>query len=108
MFAKLEIPLLGVIENMSHYRCPACGHVDHIFASGGGKRLAQEFGVELLGQLPIDNTVSAGGETGNPVVNSVPDGEHAKVFLELAANVALAAAKLQATGPKRSSLLRTV
>lgn len=108
MFAKLEIPLLGVVENMSLYRCPACGHVDHIFASGGGRRLAEELEVPLLGQLPIDNTVSVGGETGNPVVNAVPDGEHAKVFRELAANVALAAAKLHATGPKRSSLLRTI
>ncbi len=108
MFAKLEVPVLGVVENMSYYRCPACGHVDNIFASGGGKRLAAELGVELLGQLPIDNKVSAGGETGNPVVNSAPDSEHAQVFLQLAANVALSAAKLHATGPKRSSLLRTV
>ena len=108
MFAKLEVPLLGLIENMSHYRCPACGHVDHIFSSGGGKRLAEELGIELLGQLPIDNAVSAGGETGKPVILAVPDGEHAKVFLDTAANVALAAAKLHATGPKRSSMLRTV
>jgi ATP-binding protein involved in chromosome partitioning len=108
MFAKLEIPVLGVIENMSRYRCPACGHVDHIFASGGGKRLAAELGVELLAELPIDPVVSTGGETGNPVVNSAPDGEHAAAFLDLAAKVGLAAAKLHATGPKRSSLLRTV
>ena len=108
MFAKLEVPVLGVVENMSHYRCPACGHVDHIFASGGGKRLAEELDVALLGQLPIDNKVSTGGETGNPVVNSAPDSEHAKAFLDLAATVALEAAKRQATGPKRSSLLRTV
>ncbi len=108
MFAKLEVPVLGVVENMSHYRCPACGHVDHIFSSGGGKRLSEEIGVELVGQLPIDHKVSAGGETGNPVVNSAPDSEHAKAFLDVAATVALAAAKLHATGPKRSSLLRTV
>ncbi|NVB38999.1 Mrp/NBP35 family ATP-binding protein [Pseudenhygromyxa sp. WMMC2535] len=108
MFAKLEIPVLGVVENMSHYRCPACGHVDHIFASGGGKRLAEELEVSLLGQLPIDAKVSAGGETGNPVVHSAPDSEHAKAFLSLAATVALEAAKRHATGPKRSSLLRTV
>jgi ATP-binding protein involved in chromosome partitioning len=108
MFAKLEVPVLGVIENMSHYRCPACGHVDHIFASGGGKRLAAELDVTLLGQLPLDTKVSTGGEVGNPVVNSAPDTEHAKTFLSLAATVALETAKRQATGPKRSSLLRTV
>ena len=108
MFAKLEVPVLGIVENMSHYRCPSCGHVDHIFASGGGKRLSEELDVALLGQLPIDSKVSAGGETGNPVVNAAPDSEHATVFFELAAAVALEAAKLHATGPKRSSLLRTV
>lgn len=108
MFGKLEVPVLGVVENMSHYRCPACGHVDHIFASGGGKRLAEEIGARLLGQLPIDNKVSTGGETGNPVVSLAPDSEHAKVFLELAGEVALEAAKKHATGPVRSSLLRTV
>ena len=108
MFGKLEVPLLGLIENMSHYRCPSCGHVDHVFSSGGGKRLAEELGVELLGQLPLDNSVSAGGERGNPVVNSQPDGVHAKVFMDTSANVALSASKMHATGPKRSSLLRTV
>ena len=108
MFNKIEVPVLGVVENMSHYRCPACGHVDHIFQSGGGRRIAEEIGASLLGQLPIDHKVSTGGEVGNPVVNAAPDSEHAKVFLELAASVALEAAKLHALGPKRSSLLRTV
>ena len=108
MFGKLEIPVLGVIENMSLYRCPSCGHVDRIFASGGGKRLAEELGTELLGELPIDNKVSHGGETGVPVIVADPDGEHAEVLRRTAAEVALTAAKRAATGPRRSTLLRTV
>jgi ATP-binding protein involved in chromosome partitioning len=108
MFGKTEVPILGVIENMSHYTCPACGHTDHIFSVGGGKRLADEIGTELLGQLPIDNKVSQGGESGVPVVVAAPESEHAKCFLDVAARVALETAKASATGPKRSSRLRTV
>lgn len=108
MFQKLEVPLLGVLENMSHYTCPACGHVDEIFSTGGGKRLAQELGLELLGRLPIDNRVSFGGESGVPVVESVPDGPHAKIFEQVAIKTAFAVSKAGATGPVRSSHLRTV
>ena len=108
MFNKLEVPIVGVVENMSHYTCPACGHHDNIFASGGGKRLAQELGVPLLGQVPIDNRVSFGGEAGVPVVEGAPGSEQARVFTEIAAQAAFAVSKASATGPKRSSLLRTV
>ena len=108
MFTKVEVPVIGVLENMSYYRCPACGHQDHIFASGGGKRLAEEIKVDLLGRLPLDTKVSQGGESGQPVVTAAPESEHAKIFLDVAARVALEAAKLSATGPKRSSRLRTI
>src|SRR5690606_21916159 len=83
MFNKLEVPILGVVENMSHYTCPACGHHDNIFASGGGKTLARELGVELLGQVPIDNRVSHGGESGVPVVEGAPGSEQARVLNEV-------------------------
>lgn len=108
MFQKLEVPVLGVVENMSYYVCPSCGHRDHIFASGGGKVLAQELGVELLGQVPVDNRVSFGGEAGVPVVEGAPDSDQARIFTQIAARGALAVSRLSATGPKRSSLLRTV
>ena len=108
MFHKLEVPILGVVENMSHYVCPACGHHDAIFASGGGVSLAREVGVPLLGQVPIDNKISYGGESGVPVVDAAPDSPQAKALLEVAAHAAMAVSRLSATGPKRSSLLRTV
>ncbi|HET6585177.1 MAG TPA: Mrp/NBP35 family ATP-binding protein [Nannocystaceae bacterium] len=108
MFAKLEVPVLGVAENMSHYRCPACGHSDDIFGAGGGERLAREIGTELLARIPIDPRVAFGGDAGRPVVESNPDGDVAAAFIELAAKAALAASVRSATGPKRSSLLRTV
>jgi ATP-binding protein involved in chromosome partitioning len=108
MFAKVEVPLLGVVENMSHYRCPACGHHEAVFGSGGGRRLSEEYGAEFLGEIPIDTSIAAGGETGRPVVESVPDGPHAAALRGVAARAALAASRRSATGPKRSSLLRTI
>jgi ATP-binding protein involved in chromosome partitioning len=108
MFQKLEVPILGVVENMSHYVCPACGHHDHIFSSGGGVSLARSLEVPLLGQVPIDNKISYGGEAGVPVVEAAPESAQAKALIEVAAQAAFAVSKLSATGPKRSSLLRTV
>lgn len=108
MFGKLEVPVLGVAENMSHYRCPACGHHDEIFGAGGGQRLAEEFDTEVLARIPIDPAVGYGGEAGTPIVESSPDGEQAKAFIELAAQAAMRASKRSATGPRRSALLRTV
>jgi ATP-binding protein involved in chromosome partitioning len=108
MFAKLEVPVLGIAENMSTYRCPACGHLEDIFGAGGGTRLADEFGVQLLAKIPIDPRVATGGEVGRPVVESDPDGEIAAAFTEVAIRAALGASVRSATGPKRSSLLRTV
>ena len=108
MFKKVEVPLAGILENMSYYDCPSCGHHDAIFASGGGQRLADELGAPLLGKLPIDRKISQGGERGEPVVVSDPEGSHAQCFKEVAARVALECARLSATGPRRSSLLRTV
>lgn len=108
MFNKLEVPIVGIVENMSHYTCPACGHHDHIFSSGGGKALAEELGIELLGQVPIDNRISYGGESGVPVVEAGAGTPQAQALVQVAARAALAISKLSATGPKRSSLLRTV
>ena len=108
MFNKLEVPIVGVVENMSHYVCPACGYRDNIFAAGGGRNLARELNVPLLGQVPINNQISHGGEAGAPVVEAVPDGDQARVLIDIAAQAALAISKLSASGPKRSTMLRTV
>jgi len=108
MFKKLEVPVVGVVENMSYYRCPACGHHDEIFGVGGGKRLAEEFSVDVLGHVPIDPKVAFGGESGRPIVETAPQSDIAQALQGIAARVALETSKLSATGPKRSSLLRTV
>ena len=108
MFKKVEIPLLGVVENMSFYRCPSCGHHDEIFSHGGGKRLAGELETEFLGEIPIDTRIRFGGDSGVPVVVSAPDSEHATRFLEMASKVALRIADRVLAQPKRSSRLAII
>jgi len=73
MFEKVEIPILGIVENMSFYKCPACGHTDEIFSHGGGKRLAQEVGADFFGEIPIDTRIRFGGDAGVPIVVASPD-----------------------------------
>ncbi len=108
MFKKVEIPIIGVIENMAYYTCPSCGHHDEIFSRGGGKRLAAEAGTAFLGEVPIDSKVRFGGDTGNPVVLAAPDSEHAKIFMDLAARVASRLVSHVLSGPRRVASLVTI
>ncbi|MEE9384428.1 MAG: Mrp/NBP35 family ATP-binding protein [Nannocystaceae bacterium] len=108
MFNTLEVPVVGVVENMSFYQCPSCGHHDHIFSSGGGARLAKEIGVELIGEIPIDARIGHGGEIGKPVVHAAPDSPITTTYRTVAARAALELAKRSSTGPRRSVKLRTV
>ncbi len=105
MFKKVEIPIVGVIENMSYYVCPACGHNDAIFSSGGGKELARAVDTEFLGEIPIDGRVRHGGDSGVPIVVGVPEGEHAKIFMALAERVAGRIVTTVLSGPRRSASL---
>ncbi len=108
MFDKVEIPILGVIENMSYYECPSCSHRDEIFSHGGGRRLAQEMDVEFLGELPIDSRIRLGGDSGVPIVASAPDSTNAGIFMELATKVALNVAERVLSKPKRSPRLAVI
>ena len=101
MFKKVEVPILGVVENMSHYVCPACGHNDDIFSRGGGRKLAEQLGVTFLGEVPIDAKIRFGGDAGRPVVVGAPDGEHAKVFRQIAARAAGRISVLTHASPRR-------
>ncbi len=84
MFRKLEIPVLGIIENMASFACPECGHLEHIFGEGGGSRTAKELEVPFLGSIPLDPAVVVGGDEGKPVVTSRPDSPTAQAFIQLA------------------------
>lgn len=87
MFKKVNVPVLGIVENMSTFPCPHCGEVTNIFGSGGGRREAERLGVPLLAQLPIDPRVTAGGDRGVPIVAEDPKAPVSAAFFELAAAV---------------------
>jgi ATP-binding protein involved in chromosome partitioning len=108
MFEKVEIPILGIVENMSYYKCPACGHTDEIFSHGGGKRLAQEVGADFFGEIPIDTRIRFGGDAGVPIVMASPDSENAQRFMDLASKAALKIAAGVLSKPKRSPRLAVI
>lgn len=108
MFEKVEIPVLGIVENMSFYVCPSCGHHDEIFSHGGGKRLAQESGVDFLGEIPIDARIRFGGDSGVPIVAALPDSEHARTFMDIASQAALKIAAGILSRPRRSPRLAVI
>ena len=92
MFREVDVPVLGIVENMSVYHCPECGHEAHIFRSGGGRRTADELGVPLIGSVPIDPQVAEAGDAGTPVVLAYPDSGVAEAFRGIAEVVAEALA----------------
>ena len=88
MFKRLNVPILGVVENMSYFVCPHCGEKTNIFSSGGGRRIAKERDVEFLGEIPIGIAVREQSDMGVPVVSARPDSPEALVYKELAFRVA--------------------
>ncbi|MBV8537544.1 MAG: iron-sulfur cluster carrier protein ApbC [Alphaproteobacteria bacterium] len=84
MFRKVEVPVLGIIENMSYHVCSNCGHVEHIFDHGGAKREAERLATEFLGELPLHIAIRETSDGGQPIVVSQPDSEHAKAYRRIA------------------------
>ena len=84
MFRKMDVEVLGIVENMAHFSCPSCGHVEHIFGSGGGQRTALELNIPLLGSIPIDPSIVSGGDSGHPIVLEHPESAAARAFAEVA------------------------
>jgi ATP-binding protein involved in chromosome partitioning len=95
MFEKVGIPILGVVENMSFHRCPQCGHESHIFGAGGAERMSKDYHTELLGQLPLDESIRSQADSGKPTVVSDPDGELAAIYKKIARRCAVKIAELQ-------------
>ena len=84
MFEKVAVPVLGIIENMSIHVCSHCGHSEHIFGAGGGARMAAEYGVKLLGELPLDAHIREEADGGRPTVVAAPDSSRARAYFEMA------------------------
>ncbi len=84
MFRKVDVPVLGLIENMSYFCCPNCGHRTEIFGHGGARREAAAMGLDFLGEIPLDIVIRETSDGGHPIVAADPDGEHAKAYLAIA------------------------
>ncbi|MDR0529723.1 MAG: iron-sulfur cluster carrier protein ApbC [Zoogloeaceae bacterium] len=88
MFGKVGIPILGVVENMSIHVCSHCGHVEHLFGSGGGEKMHEELGVECLGWLPLELSIREGMDTGVPVMVSAAESRVAEIYRGIARQMA--------------------
>ncbi len=84
MFRKVDVPVFGIIENMSYYVCPQCGHRAEIFAYGGAKKIAQELNCDFLGEIPLDSGIRETSDSGVPIVAFAADNKHTKVYLDIA------------------------
>ncbi|MCW5730274.1 MAG: iron-sulfur cluster carrier protein ApbC [Alphaproteobacteria bacterium] len=88
MFRKVDVPVFGIVENMSYFSCPNCGHRADIFSHGGAKRTAEELGCDFLGEIPLHMDIRETSDGGEPIVVSRPGSEQAKAYLRLAEMVA--------------------
>ncbi|KAF1695700.1 iron-sulfur cluster carrier protein ApbC [Pseudoxanthomonas koreensis] len=105
MFEKVNVPVLGIVENMAVHVCSNCGHAEHLFGEGGGRAMAARYGVPLLGSLPLDLRIREQGDAGMPVVAAAPDSAPAQAYLAAAqAMAAQLAARPRASIPIASSL----
>ena len=89
MFEKVGVPILGIVENMAVHVCTQCGHVEHIFGADGGKKMAEQYGVDYLGALPLNLSIREQADAGRPSVVSDPDGEIAGIYKTVARQVAV-------------------
>jgi len=87
MFKRVNVPVLGIVENMSYFLCPSCGSRSDIFGHGGARQEAERQGVPFLGEVPLHMTIREKSDSGMPVVATEPDGVHAKIYREIAAKV---------------------
>lgn len=88
MFRKVDVPVLGIVENMAVHICTNCGNVDHLFGTGGGDHIAKEYGVPLLGSLPLARSIREQSDGGNPPVAAEPNGPVAAIYREIARRTA--------------------
>ena len=89
MFEKVGVPILGIVENMAVHVCTNCGHAEHIFGEGGGKRMAADYQMDYLGALPLDMQIRLQADSGTPTVVADPDGEVAQIYKQVARSVAV-------------------
>ena len=106
MFEKVEVPVLGIVENMAVHTCSNCGHVEHLFGAGGGEKMAAQYGVPLLGALPLQIDIREQGDVGTPITAAQPESSAAQAYRQAASRLLEELAKRpRASIPILSSLL---
>ncbi|WP_460823674.1 iron-sulfur cluster carrier protein ApbC [Lysobacter olei] len=106
MFEKVHVPVLGLVENMAVHVCTRCGHSEHIFGEGGGRRMAEQYGVPLLGSLPLDVTIREFGDSGSPAVTNSGKPDTVQIYKTTARRLAIElSGKPQVARPLSASLL---
>lgn len=108
MFQKVNVPLLGIVENMSHFICGHCGERTEIFSYGGGERAAEKLGIPFLGRIPIDPAIRDGGDSGHPIVTADPASPQAEAFREIARKIMTEVGGTEKSGPSIDSLLKKI
>jgi ATP-binding protein involved in chromosome partitioning len=108
MFQKVNVPLLGIVENMSHFVCGHCGERTEIFSYGGGERAAEKLGVPFLGRIPIDPAIRDGGDTGHPIVVADPASPQAAAFQDIAQKIIAQVGGTGKEGVSIDSLLKKI
>ena len=88
MFRQVEVPILGMVQNMSLFRCPRCGHGTHVFGQDGVVRVCERQGMELLGDIPLDARICDDADRGKPTVVAEPESARGKAFFDIAENIA--------------------
>ncbi len=88
MFEKVNVPVLGIVENMAMHCCRQCGHVEHLFGEGGAQRMAEHYHVPLLGSLPLDIAIREHGDLGQPITVAAPEGSVGQAYAAVAACLA--------------------
>ena len=105
MFEKVQVPVLGLIENMAVHVCSNCGHAEHVFGEGGGARMAGQYGVPMLGSLPLELAIREQGDAGVPVVVAAPDSAAARAYRQAARKLAVVLAQRPRVTPSISASL---
>jgi len=105
MFEKVEVPVLGLIENMAVHVCSNCGHAEHVFGSGGGQAMADAYGVPLLGSLPLELAIREQGDAGKPIVSAQPQSAAAQAYRQAARQLAARLAARPKVAPSISAAL---